>query len=81
MTLSNNSRSIELYKILAVSLKRYWLIYHNEKGQGDISLEHHQGIIYSLKKGNFPGTETLLKKHIRYVKGVVRKKVKKILYT
>jgi len=79
--LSNNSRLIELYKILSVSLRRYWLIYHIEKGQRDISLEHHRGIIYSLKKGDFPGTETFLKKHIRYVKGVARKQVKKILYT
>ena len=79
--LSNNSRLIELYKISAVSLRRYWLIYHSENEQKDISLEHHRGIIYSLKKGDYPGTETLLKKHIRYVKGVVRKQVKKILNT
>ena len=77
--LSNNSRLIELYKILAVSLRRYWLIYHSKNEQKDISLEHHRGIIYSLKKGDYPGTKTLLKKHIRYVKGVVRKQVKKIL--
>ena len=77
--LSNNSRLIELYKILSVSLRRYWLIYHSKNEQKDISLEHHRGIIYSLKKGDYPGTEILLKKHIRYVKGVVRKQVKKIL--
>jgi DNA-binding GntR family transcriptional regulator len=28
--LSNNSRLIELYKILSVSLRRYWLIYHSK---------------------------------------------------
>jgi DNA-binding GntR family transcriptional regulator len=77
--LSNNSRLIELYKILAVSLRRYWLIYHSEKGQRDISLEHHQEILNILKEGNYSGTKTLLKKHIQYVKGVVRKRVKEIL--
>jgi len=77
--LSNNSRLIELYKILAVSLRRYWMIYHIEKGQRDISLEHHQGIADILKKGDYTGTKTLLKKHIQYVKGVVGKKVKEIL--
>ena len=77
--LSNNSRLIELYKVLAVSLRRYWLIYHIEKGQRDISLEHHQGIADILKKGDYTGTKTLLKKHIHYVKGVVEKKVKEIL--
>ena len=77
--LSNNSRLIELYKILAVSLRRYWLIYHIEKGQRDISLEHHQGIVNILRKGDYTGTKTLLKKHIRYVKGVVGKRVKEIL--
>jgi DNA-binding GntR family transcriptional regulator len=77
--LSNNYRLIELYKILAVSLRRYWLIYHIEKGQRDISLEHHQGIADILKKGDYTGTKTLLKKHIQYVKGVVGKKVKEIL--
>jgi DNA-binding GntR family transcriptional regulator len=46
--ISNNSRLIELYKILAVSLRRYWLIYHSEKGQKDISLEHHNGIVNIL---------------------------------
>ena len=77
--LSNNSRLIELYKILAVSLRRYWLIYHSEKGQRDISLEHHQGIVNMLKKGDYSGTKTLLKKHIHYVKGIVGKRVKEIL--
>ena len=77
--LSNNSRLIELYKILSVSLRRYWLIYHSKNEQKDISLEHHQGIIYSLKKGDYPGTKTLLKKHIQYVKGIVGKRVKEIL--
>jgi len=77
--LSKNSRLIELYKILAVSLRRYWLIYHSEKGQKDISLEHHQEILNVLKKGDYSGTKTLLKKHIQYVKGVVGKRVKEIL--
>jgi len=77
--LTNNSRLIELYKVLAVSLRRYWLIYHSKKGQKDISLEHHQGIIYSLKNGDYTGTKQLLKKHIQYVKDIVRKQVKKIL--
>jgi len=77
--ISNNSRLIELYKILEVSLRRYWLIYHIEKGQKDISLEHHQGIANSLRKGDYSGTKTLLKKHIHYVKGIVGKRVKEIL--
>jgi len=77
--LSNNSRLIELYKILAVSLRRYWLIYHSEKGQRDISLEHHQGIVNVLRKGDYSGAKTLLKKHIQYVKGIVEKRVKEIL--
>jgi len=77
--LCNNSRLIELYKILAVSLRRYWLIYHIEKGQRDISLEHHQGIVNILKKGDYAGTKTLLKKHIQYVKGIVGERVREIL--
>ena len=77
--LSNSSRLIEVYKILAVSLRRYWLIYHSEKEQRDISLEHHQGIVNILKKGDYSGTKTLLKKHIHYVKGIVGKRVKEIL--
>ena len=77
--LSNNSRLIELYKILAVSLRRYWLIYHIEKGQRDISLEHHQGIVNTLKKVDYSGTKTLLRKHIQYVKGIVGKRVKEIV--
>jgi len=77
--LSNNARLIELYKILAVSLKRYWLIYHIEKGQRDISLEHHQEIVNTLTKEDYIGTKTLLKKHIQYVKGIVGKRVKEIL--
>jgi len=77
--LSHNSRLIELYKILAVSLRRYWLIYHSKQGQKDISLEHHQGIVNTLKKGNYTGTKTLLKKHIKYVKGIVGERVREIL--
>jgi len=77
--LSHNSRLIELYKILAVSLRRYWLIYHSKKGQKDISLEHHQGIVNTLKKGDYTGTKKLLKKHIQYVKGIVGERVREIL--
>ena len=77
--LSNNSRLIELYKILEVSLRRYWLIYHSENGQRDISFEHHQEILNILKKGDYAGTKTLLKKHIHYVKGIVGKRVEEIL--
>ena len=77
--LSNNSRLIELYKILEVSLRRYWLIYHSENGQRDISFEHHQEILNILKKGDYAGTKKLLKKHIHYVKGIVGKRVEEIL--
>jgi len=77
--LSHNFRLIELYKILAVSLRRYWLIYHSKQGQRDISLEHHQNIVNILKKGDYPGTKKLLKKHIRYVKGIVGERVREIL--
>ena len=79
--ISNNSRLIELYKILAVSLRRYWLIYHIEKGQRDISLEHHQEIVNTLSKGDYSYAKKLMKRHLKYVKNVVRKQVKKILYT
>ena len=77
--LSKNVRLIELYKILAVSLRRYWLIYHIEKGQRDISLEHHQGIVNTLREGDYATTKKLLKRHIQYVKGVVGKKVREML--
>ena len=77
--LSKNSRLIELYKILSVSLRRYWLIYHSKNEQKDISLEHHQNIVNILKKGDYPGTKKLLKKHIRYVKGIVGERVREIL--
>jgi DNA-binding GntR family transcriptional regulator len=70
-----------LYKILAVSLRRYWLIYHSKKGQKDISLEHHQGIVNSLKKEDYSDAKKLIKSHLRYVESVVRSQVKKILYT
>ncbi|MBW2004984.1 MAG: GntR family transcriptional regulator [Deltaproteobacteria bacterium] len=76
---SNNSRLIELYKILAVSLRRYWIIYHSKKGQQDISLEHHQGIVNILRKGDYPGAKKLLKKHTQYVKGIVGERVREIL--
>jgi len=79
--LSNNSRLIELYKILAVSLRRYWLIYHIEKGQRDISLEHHQEIVNTLSKEDYSYAKKLIKRHFKYVEDVVRKQIKKILYT
>ena len=77
--LSNNYRLIELYKILGVSLRRYQLIYHSIKGQGDISMEHHQAIVDALKKGGYSDTKKLLKKHIRYVEDMVKKQIKEIL--
>ena len=79
--LSNNSRLIELYKILAVSLRRYWLIYHIEKGQRDISLEHHQEIVNTLSKEDYSYAKKLMKRHLKYVEDVIRKQIKKILYT
>jgi len=79
--LSNNSRLIEIYKILTVSLRRYWLIYHSKKGQRDISLEHHQGIVNTLKGGDYSETKKLLKRHIRYVENIVKKQIKEILST
>jgi len=77
--LSNNYRLIELYKILAVSLRRYQLIYLSKKGQRDISLEHHQNIVNTLKTGNYSETKRLLKRHIRYVENVVKKQISGIL--
>lgn len=77
--LSNNYRLIELYKILAVSLRRYQLIYLSKKGQRDISLEHHQNIVNTLKTGNYSETRRLLKRHIRYVENVVKKQISEIL--
>jgi DNA-binding GntR family transcriptional regulator len=77
--LSQNYRLVELYKILAVPLKRYQLIYLSKKGQRDISLEHHQGIVDILKKGDYSEAKKCLRKHIRYVEGVVTKQIKEIL--
>ncbi|MFW6115224.1 MAG: GntR family transcriptional regulator [Thermodesulfobacteriota bacterium] len=79
--LTSNSRLIELYKILAVSLRRYWLIYHSKKGQKDISFEHHQDIVNSLKSEDYSEAKKLLKGHLRYVENVVRHQVKEILTT
>jgi len=79
--LSNNFRLIELYKILTVSLRRYQLIYLNKGGERDISLEHHQGIVNTLKRGDYSETKRLLKRHIRYVQNTVKKQIKEILYT
>ena len=77
--LSNNYRLIEPYKILAVSLRRYQLIYLSKKGQRDISLEHHQNIVNTLKTGNYSETKRLLKRHTRYVENVVKKQIREIL--
>lgn len=79
--MSQNYRLIELYKILGVPLMRYQLIYLSKKGQRDISLEHHQGLVDILKAGNYPAAKRLLKRHIRYVEQVVKKQIKEILST
>lgn len=79
--LSHSYRLVELYKILAVPLKRYQLIYLSKKGQRDISLEHHQGIVDTLKRGNFLETKKSLRRHIRYVETVVKKQIKEIIST
>jgi len=77
--LSNNFRLIELYKILAVSLRRYQAIYHSKSGQRDISLEQHQGIVNTIKRGDYSQTKRLLKRHIRYVRNAAKGHVCKIL--
>jgi DNA-binding GntR family transcriptional regulator len=77
--LSNNYRLIELYKILAVSLKRYQLIYLSKKGQRDISLEHHKGIVDALKRGEYALTKKLLRSHVRYVENIVKGQIKEML--
>lgn len=77
--LSNNYRLIELYRTLAVSLRRYWLIYHSRKIQRNISLEHHRTVIRMLSEGNYTYAKKMLKTHIRYVKKIVKKQVKQIL--
>jgi DNA-binding GntR family transcriptional regulator len=79
--LSQSYRLAELYKILAVPLKRYQLIYLSKKGQRDISLEHHQGIVDILKTGDYSETKRLLRRHIRYVENVVKKQIEEILST
>ena len=79
--LSQSYRLIELYKILAMPLKRYQLIYLSKRGQRDISLEHHQEIVDILKTGNYSETKRLLRRHIRYVENVVKKQIKEILST
>lgn len=79
--LSQSYRLIELYKILAVSLKRYQLIYLGKKGQRDISLEHHQGIVDILKRGDYSEAKRSLRKHIRYVENVVKKQIKETIST
>ena len=77
--LSNNYRLIELYKILAVSLRRYQLIYLSKKGQRDISLEHHRGIVDALMRGAYPLTKKLLRRHVRYVENTVKGQIKEML--
>jgi DNA-binding GntR family transcriptional regulator len=77
MELSYSYRLIESYKILAVPLKRYQLIYLSIKGQRDISLEHHQGIVDMLKRGDYSEAKRLLRRHIRYVETVTKKQIKK----
>jgi DNA-binding GntR family transcriptional regulator len=79
--LSQSYRLIELYKILAVPLKRYQLIYLSREGQRQISFEHHQGIVHVLKRGDYSEARSSLKRHIRYVEQVVKKQIKEILST
>ncbi len=79
--LSNKYRLIELYKTLAVSLRRYQIIYLSKNGKRDISLEHHQCIVNTLKRGDYSDAKKLLKRHIRYVKNIVKKQIKEILDT
>jgi len=77
--LSNNYRLIELYKILAVSLRRYQLIYLSKKGQRDISVKHHRGIVDALKRGEYALTKKLLRSHVRYVENIVKGQIKEML--
>ncbi len=77
--LSNNFRLIELYKMVAVSLRRYQAIYHTESGQRNISLEQHLDIFNFLKRGDYLQTKRLLKRHIRYVRNIAERHVCKIL--
>ena len=77
--LSNNYRLIELYKILAVSLRRYQLIYLGKGGQREVSLKDHKTIVDILKDGNYAYAKKYLKKHIRYVEKIAENKVKEIL--
>ena len=77
--LSKNYRLIELYKILAVSLRRYQLIYLSKKGQRGISLEHHRGIVDALRKGEYLIGKKLLRSHVRYVERTVKGQIKEML--
>jgi DNA-binding GntR family transcriptional regulator len=77
--LTNNYRLIELYKILAVSLRRYQLIYLSKKGQRDISLEHHRGIVDALRRGEYSLTKKLLRSHVRYVEHTVKGQIKEMM--
>ena len=77
--LSNNYRLIELYKILAVSLRRYQLIYLSKDGQRAISQEHHREIVDALREGEYIIGKKLLRSHVRYVGGTVKKQIKERL--
>jgi DNA-binding GntR family transcriptional regulator len=77
--LSNNYRLIELYKILAVSLRRYQLIYLSKEGQRAISLEHHRGIVDALRREEYHIGKKLLRRHVRYVGATVKKQIKERL--
>lgn len=79
--LSDNYRLIELYKILGVSLRRYQLIYLSKNGQGEISLEHHLGIINTLKREDYSEAKRLLKRDIRCVRKVAKGHIGKISNT
>jgi DNA-binding GntR family transcriptional regulator len=79
--LSQSYRLVELYKFLAVPLRRYQLIYLSREGQREISFEHHQGIVNILKRGDYSEAKRSLRRHIRYVENVVKKQIKETLFT
>jgi DNA-binding GntR family transcriptional regulator len=54
-------------------------VYLSKKGQREISLEHHKGIVGALKQGKYAETKKLLKAHIRYVENTVKKQIKEVL--
>jgi len=77
--LSNNYRLIELYRTLAISLRRYQLIYLAKEGQREVSRKDHKTIIDILKEGNYTYAKKFLKRHIKYVENIAEDKIKKIL--